>query len=708
MNRLKLHLFALGVSLTLAVSAIFVPATVQITYAKTIPQTDLELVRNGAFDLAADYGKPTSWVVTGTGSGVLPTAGQDGGPAMQLQGISENQPQLYQQLRLPTLITGVSVAADFRASFIGYPSSVWPEFAVSITTSTSVLVTLYDSQFTADTGWMQVNRALTAGEVSAIQNAHSVGESVFIVFTLYQDGPGVSQTLIDNVSFRVDGSMTIPNLDGSIGFIGLDAGGNPKTVKRIAPDGSGNSVLWTHPSTVPETNSLFDVAWKPDASEVAFSSNHESGYSAFNSDVYGLKPDGSGLRRITNPPGQSDLSNGSFQYGKVKGSIRNDYSSVTTFMVYVEGAKNPVSVNVGAYGDEVGFPELEVADLGVGLHYVVFIWSKGSNANCREYAPAVIDVQAGQTINAGTLSFDGTCGAYDSESISWKRNGAQIAVDVLTPRKFASVGEAIGTALFSGAAFADKVAWSPVDNRVLYRNNIADNSFSGIYMTSDNGDAGTRVVASGGALWLTPAWLPDGSGFVYTSDHEMRQFLFAGSQDTPLAYFYNDFVFNPSVSPDGRYVVFEWQESFTGGNYHNLWVLDRSKPTQMWSLTSDNRSTNPDWSRVNVPPPSSCTTLTGVTIQGPASGTTGWQYTFTASVQPANAATPVTYTWDPKPMSGQGTAQAAYKWNTAGARKITVNVSNCGGSTANDSHTITIRAGSSASDHVYLPAVIRP
>ena len=403
MNRLMLHIYSLGISLALALSAIFVPANVRTTYAKTIPQTDLELVRNGSFDLYRSYGEPTAWAKIGTGSGVQPNAGQDGGPAMNLQGISETQPQLFQELRLPTTTTAVSVAADFRAYITGSPSTFWPQFAIGITTSTTPLVTLFDQQFTGDTGWQQVKRALTAGEVAAIQNAHSAGEMIFVVFTLYQEAGSIAEVLIDNVSILVDGSLTIPDLTGSIAFVGLDSAGNPKTVNRIEPDGSGKSLLWTHPSTVPETNSLYDVAWKPDATEAAFSSNHEMGYSAFNSDVYGIKPDGSSLRRITNPPGQSEL-NGSYQYGKVKGSIQNDYGSVTTFMVYVEGAKSPVSVDVGAYGDTVGFPEVEAADLGVGLHYVVFIWSKGDSGICHEYAPAVIDVQAGQTVTSDALS----------------------------------------------------------------------------------------------------------------------------------------------------------------------------------------------------------------------------------------------------------------------------------------------------------------
>jgi Tol biopolymer transport system component len=110
------------------------------------------------------------------------------------------------------------------------------------------------------------------------------------------------------------------------------------------------------------------------------------------------------------------------------------------------------------------------------------------------------------------------------------------------------------------------------------------------------GDAGTRLVDEGNALYVTPAWLPDGSGFVYTIDHQIYHYDLATSQNTLLANFYGDYVFNPSVSPDGRYVVFEWQTSLNPVQ-KDLWIMDRQNPVEMWALTNDGHSTDPDWSR---------------------------------------------------------------------------------------------------------------
>lgn len=97
--------------------------------------------------------------------------------------------------------------------------------------------------------------------------------------------------------------------------------------------------------------------------------------------------------------------------------------------------------------------------------------------------------------------------------------------------------------------------------------------------------------------------------------------------------------------------------------------------------------------------------LTGVSISGPSSGNTEQTLTFTASPDPADATTPITYTWSTDGLvSGQGTATATYRWNTAGTKTVQVTASNCGGS-ANASHSIEI---TSAAEHkIYLPFTVR-
>jgi uncharacterized repeat protein (TIGR01451 family) len=77
--------------------------------------------------------------------------------------------------------------------------------------------------------------------------------------------------------------------------------------------------------------------------------------------------------------------------------------------------------------------------------------------------------------------------------------------------------------------------------------------------------------------------------------------------------------------------------------------------------------------------PAECPVAVGdVTLSGPDTGMTGSDYVYTASVEPANATAPLSYVWSPEPVSGQGTAVASYRWETAGDKAVTVNVENCG------------------------------
>jgi hypothetical protein len=201
---------------------------------------------------------------------------------------------------------------------------------------------------------------------------------------------------------------------------------------------------------------------------------------------------------------------------------------------------------------------------------------------------------------------------------------------------------------------------------------------------------------------VTPAWLPDGSGFVYTVDNYLYQYTLSGNQVKTLAVFYNEFVANPSPSPtDGNYIVFE-RQTIQAPIQYDLWIVNRTNPVEMWPLTEDGKSRDPDWSR-QTPPSLSCpVALSSVTISGPTAGYTNTTRTFTAAPTPSNATTPINYTWSGVPTSGQGTSSASYVWATTGSKTITVTAENCGG-VRSDTHTITIQAA----NRVYLPSVLR-
>ena len=81
----------------------------------------------------------------------------------------------------------------------------------------------------------------------------------------------------------------------------------------------------------------------------------------------------------------------------------------------------------------------------------------------------------------------------------------------------------------------------------------------------------------------------------------------------------------------------------------------------------------------HILPPACTAPVATVFLDGPVEGITGGVYTFTAAVDPAGASQPLTYSWSPEPLSGQGTPAATYRWDEAGEHVIGVSVENCGG-----------------------------
>jgi PKD repeat protein len=69
-------------------------------------------------------------------------------------------------------------------------------------------------------------------------------------------------------------------------------------------------------------------------------------------------------------------------------------------------------------------------------------------------------------------------------------------------------------------------------------------------------------------------------------------------------------------------------------------------------------------------------------IVGPAQGHTGVPYVFSAVITPTAASLPITYTWQPEPMAGQNTPNAAYIWGSVGVYSVSVSVINCQATTS--------------------------
>ncbi|HSO26856.1 MAG TPA: metallophosphoesterase, partial [Anaerolineales bacterium] len=99
----------------------------------------------------------------------------------------------------------------------------------------------------------------------------------------------------------------------------------------------------------------------------------------------------------------------------------------------------------------------------------------------------------------------------------------------------------------------------------------------------------------------------------------------------------------------------------------------------------------------------------GVTLSGPAAGEIDKEYTFTATVDPITATTPLTYVWsiDGSPTityTGGISDTEAFLWPTPGIKTVAVTVSNAAGEVS-DSVTIDIQTMVVQDQSLYLPIV---
>jgi uncharacterized repeat protein (TIGR01451 family) len=104
-----------------------------------------------------------------------------------------------------------------------------------------------------------------------------------------------------------------------------------------------------------------------------------------------------------------------------------------------------------------------------------------------------------------------------------------------------------------------------------------------------------------------------------------------------------------------------------------------------------------------VLPPGCSVALADVALNGPATATTGATVNFSTSVSPLDATTPISYTWKPEPLNGQGTPNAAFSWDTAGEQVVAVQTEHCGGFAANAA-SVAVSSGPDADLAVLLEA----
>jgi hypothetical protein len=347
----------------------------------------------------------------------------------------------------------------------------------------------------------------------------------------------------------------------------------------IEPDGSNNRKIYSIGAPDPDGDYMIaGLAWRPDAGELIFTSDHEDYCSWYNYDVYAILPDGSGYRRVTNGPACAGLAS------YPQGSVTLDTSSIYGLQVYLQGAPELKS----ASGSSLTFDH--VADFGNRLQPIALVngrdrWMGGG-----------VNVQSGQLVNGLTAAYTSVTDRLGAYSPVWRRDGSRVGysfgcAELLGVADHAPAGD-YGQPLFDATGVnACVMDWGPTTataNKILYFNNVGDTS-AGIYQTTENGGAGTPMVTMPDlSMVFHIQYLPDASGFIYTFANSsissnVYRYDFQSDTITQLTDFSHYYARDFSISPDGQHIVFERapEELLAAfGGAADLWMMgiDGSNP----------------------------------------------------------------------------------------------------------------------------------
>ncbi len=376
-------------------------------------------------------------------------------------------------------------------------------------------------------------------------------------------------------------------------------------IRLIEPTGTGDRLIWQigKPDDY-QIEEIGSLAWRPDAGELAFDSDHEGDCSFYETDIYAIRPDGSGYRRITQSPACAALA----RYPKGTVHVPGINHSFEPVFPYIQGA--PGVKMVTSSSAMVTFEN--VADFGEGVMQAVVVIGGGG----RWLDPVVVvDVVPGGEITTPAFTVSGSpFPDFGASGPSWHPDGAALAY-VFSSSQMEQIS-ANPPPLADGAPLmregtktplsASHIEWGPTPataGQFLYVGG-GDESTAIYLATAGSTSAGQRLLSfEEYDLVAGLAWLPDGSGFVYTvSENFLEQsnvyrYDFATQAATRLTNFTDEYAAQLTVSPDGRQIVFErgmsWLGLPTDLDRSDLWIMNHDG-RELKRLVENARS--PAWS----------------------------------------------------------------------------------------------------------------
>jgi WD40 repeat protein len=389
-------------------------------------------------------------------------------------------------------------------------------------------------------------------------------------------------------------------------------------VRLAAPDGNTIHTLFKVPKGTHPDNGVDSLAWSPDGKRLAFSSSHDWARSLNMSDIYVIPRTGGTPRRPTSPPDPADYDR--YRKGKVKVTIQSVAIQSSEMSVFIEGATKAEDFT-GIKGMTYTVTFDDVADLGEGVRQYVrlFRTPASSFGACWGDLGVFADVEAGKTVDAGSLTWSNRINCTRAFSPTWLDNETIAALFV---EPYSGVSRRNNVLAFA----ADGAAGARGRRLVDWSQQATTNRLSAIYAGPKGAEqylALLQPFATGSLVLLAPtqdyaqltratiagcpktickifglAWRPDGKALFLSE----TQKAVTGPQPREAAVLYeadavgtrreflnlpNEVIGRIAVSPDGKTLAFERAKRVIN-TVDNVYFGDRAQcPCSIWLVDTD-------------------------------------------------------------------------------------------------------------------------